>query len=165
MGADRIGLASEATTTVPTASASQARQRSTVPTASALQARHAPRCRPLRPCKRGKRSTAPTASASQARQRSTGADRIGLASEAALHGCRPHRPRKRGSAPRCRPPGASPYHLACLAASVDSPSYQYVIGRQSSFGSVDRTRQRRRLCTLAVMRSSSAKAAWPTPSS
>ena len=159
-------------------SASQREERSTVLTiglvseASALGAHHrprkqgsAPRCRPLRPRKRGKRSTVPTASASQARQRSTGADRIGLASEAALHGCRPHRPRKRGNAPRSRPPGASPYHLACLAASVDSPSYQYVIGRQSSFGSVDRTRQRRRLCTLAVMRSSSAKAAWPAPSS
>ena len=38
--------------------------------------------------------------ASQASQRSTGSDRIGLASEAALHGFRPHRPRKRGNAPR-----------------------------------------------------------------
>ena len=50
--------------------------------------------------KRGWRSAVSDRSASQARQRSTVSDRIGLASEAALHGLRPHRPRKRGSAPR-----------------------------------------------------------------
>ena len=50
--------------TVPTASASLARQRSTVPTASASLARQ--------------RFTVPTASASRARRGSTGSDRIGL---------------------------------------------------------------------------------------
>jgi hypothetical protein len=49
----------------------------------------------------------PYPSASQARQRSMGSDRAGLAGEAALHGFRPSRPRKRGSAPRVPTESAS----------------------------------------------------------
>ncbi|MGA7125572.1 MAG: hypothetical protein WBZ19_04650, partial [Chthoniobacterales bacterium] len=97
------------------------------------------------------RSRVPTASASQARQRSRGADRIGLASEAALHGADRIGLASEATLHESRPPGASPYHLACLAASVDSPSYQYVIGRQSSFGSVDRTGQASRNAKIVYL--------------
>ena len=55
--------------------------------------------------------------ASQARQRSTGSDPIGLASEATLHGFRPYRPRKRGSAPRI--PTLSASHLSSIALASD----------------------------------------------
>ncbi len=61
------GLASEARSMVPTAYGLASEARSMVPTATASQARHAPRCRPLRPRKRGTLH---------------GADRYGLASEA-----------------------------------------------------------------------------------
>jgi hypothetical protein len=67
-----------------------------------------------------------TPSASQARQRSRGGDPFGLASEAALQGWRPHRPRKRGNAPRVATPsgsqarqrstGGDPFGLASEAA-------------------------------------------------
>jgi hypothetical protein len=137
---------------VATPSASQARQRSMGGNPFGLASEAALHgWRPLRPRKRGnaprvatpsasqarQRSTRGDPSASQARQRSMGGDRFGLASEAALHGWRPLRPCKRGSAPRVATPSAS---QARQRSTGGDPSALQARQRSTSPGNIEALR-------------------------